>query len=432
MQIDPNELAISFGGKDAAPSTAAKSIHARVSPEDQKTRDIDRRAILEKELFDRIKWFEENNRKPTPAGEEEGKEFKARLARTQADIETLKRDLGRMGPAPEALPASAAEGPETAPAAVEKTTVGEIDPAQLTVGYPEPEAQSEEYKFWTPERMAAAFGGGAGALFGNPLTGDPGGMAAKLAERMMGAPSGSVQDLYGAQNPMEPSTLSRRLAEQRVPPLQPGPLPTTAPDAGLTPGEKWGSKTGYGKGSGTVQDASSAYQRALSKGKIAGKLDKLYGPKLPGEPDALVDRMLFRQKQAEAVQAAAVQAEQNRLAAEEAQRRDMERAQQERSRTVGQVDRSQQRAKTLYDTGLGTASKAVNVLSGALGARDVYSGLTSMFPKDEATGEYGYNPTRTNVPQTVGGAGAVYALRNPYLGLPVAGAAATYRAARGI
>jgi len=55
-----------------------------------------------------------------------------------------------------------------------------------------------------------------------------------------------------------------------------------------------------------------------------------------------------------------------------------------------------------------------------------------MFPKDEATGEYGYNPTRTNVPQTVGGAGAVYALRNPYVGLPVAGAAQTYGAARDI
>lgn len=432
MQIDPNELAISFGGKDAAPAAAAKSTRARVSPEEQKGRDVERRAILEGELGEKIRWFEENNRKPTPAGQKEGEEFKARLARTQGDIESLKRELGRMGPAPEALPAAAPAEADAAPAAVEKTTVGEIDPAQLTVGYPEPEAQSEEYKFWTPERMAAAFGGGAGALFGNPLKGDPGGMAAQLAERVMGAPSGSVQDLYGAQNPMDPRTQSRRLAEQRVPPLQPGPGPTSTPAAGLTPGEKWAAKTGYGMGTGDVQDVSSRYQRAVSKGKIAGRLDKLYGPKLPGEPDSLVDRMLYRQKQAEAVQAAAAQAEQNRLADEARQRQELERAQQERNKVVGQVDRSQQRAKTMYDTGLGAASRAVNVLSGALGARDLYSGLTSMFPKDEMTGEYGYAPNSSNVPQTAGGAAALYALRNPYIGLPVAGGAQVYGAGRDI
>lgn len=61
-----------------------------------------------------------------------------------------------------------------------------------------------------------------------------------------------------------------------------------------TPGGKWGAKTGYGVGSGTVQDVSSKYQRRASKGKISAKLDKLYGVKMPGEPDSLIDRMMAR------------------------------------------------------------------------------------------------------------------------------------------
>lgn len=430
MQIDPNELAISFGGKAAAPAAADRSEHPRVSPEDQKDKDIERRAILETELAKQIAWLDENNRKPTPNGKKEGDEFKAKLIRTEADIEGLKRELNRMGPAPAALPAAAAAESDAAPA--EKTTIGEIDPSELGGSYLEPEAESNAYKFWTPERLAAAFGGTAGALFGNPLKGDPGGMAARLAERLMSAPSGSVQDMYGAQNPSSPATLSRQLAEQRVPPVQQGALPTITPEAELTSGEKWAAKTGYGMGTGDVQNVSSRYQRASSKGRVSGKLDKLWGPKLPGEPAGLADRMIFRAQQAEAAQAAAAQAEQNRPTVEEAQRREVERAQQERNKTVNQVDKSQRRAKALYDVQAGTAGKAVNVLSGAMGARDLYSGLTSMFPKDEATAEYGYAPNSSNVPQTVGGAAALYALRNPYIGLPVAGGAQVYGAARDI
>jgi hypothetical protein len=429
MQIDPNELAIGFGGKGAAPAAVGSGERPRVEPKDQKLKDAEIRAILESELAKKIAWFEENNRLPTPEGKKKADEFKAQLARTEADIAGLKRELGRMGPAPEALPAVAAEA-GAAPA--EKTTVGDIDPSELGGSYPDPEPKSDEYAFWTPERMAAAFGGGAGALFGNPLKGDPGSMAARLAERVMGAPSGSVQDIYGAQNPMDPRSVSRQIAEGNVPPLQQGPLPTTAPAVGSTSGERWAAKTGYGMGTGDVQDVSSRYQRAVSKGKISGKLDKLYGPKLPGEPASLVDRMLLRAQQAEAARVAAAQAEQNRPTVEEAQRREFQRAQQERNRAVNQMDQSQRRAKALYDVQTGAVGKGVNVLSGAMGARDLYSGMTSMFPKDEATGEYGYAPNSSNIPQTAGGAAAIYALRNPYIGLPVAGAAQTYGAGRDI
>jgi hypothetical protein len=433
MQIDPNELAISFGGKAAAPAAAAKSEHPRVEPEDQKAKDLERRAILETELAKKIAWLEENNRKSTPGGKKEGDAFKAQLSRAESDIESLKRELNRMGPAPAALPAAASAAAESDAAPAEKTTLGEIDPSELGGSYLEPEAESNAYKFWTPERLAAAFGGTAGALFGNPLKGDPGSMAARLAERVMSAPSGSVQDIYNAQNPMDPRSVSRQIAERNVPPLQQGPLPTTTPQPPRgTSGERWAAATGYGMGTGDVQDVSSRFQRAVSKGKISGKLDKLYGPKLPGEPANLFDRMLFRAQQAEAAQAAAAQAEQNRPNVEEAQRQESNRAQQERNRTVNQVDQRQRRAKALYDVQTGAVGKGVNVLSGAMGARDLYSGLTSMFPKDEATAEYGYAPNSSNIPQTVGGAAALYALKNPYIGLPVAGGAQVYGAARDV
>lgn len=73
----------------------------------------------------------------------------------------------------------------------------------------------------------------------------------------------------------------------------------------LTSGEKWADKTGFGAGKGTVQQVSSKYNRLKSKGPVSGRLDKLYGPKLPGEPDSLIDRMLLRSQNAEAANEAA-------------------------------------------------------------------------------------------------------------------------------
>jgi len=68
-----------------------------------------------------------------------------------------------------------------------------------------------------------------------------------------------------------------------------------------TPGGKW-KKVGYGIGSGSVQDVSSKYQRTMSRGKFSKKLDKLWGPKLPGEPDSLIDRMMQRNQAAQTEQ----------------------------------------------------------------------------------------------------------------------------------
>ena len=75
----------------------------------------------------------------------------------------------------------------------------------------------------------------------------------------------------------------------------------SVPQTGTTAGEKWAAKTGYGKGSGTVQDVSSAYQRSAGKGKVSSKLDKLWGVAQAGENPQLTQRLIDRAKAAEQV-----------------------------------------------------------------------------------------------------------------------------------
>lgn len=77
-------------------------------------------------------------------------------------------------------------------------------------------------------------------------------------------------------------------------------LPLGQPPGGLTSGEKWAAKTGYGKGSGTVQDVSSRFQRSMGQGPISGRMDKLWGPALEGESQQLTQRLIDRAKVAEA------------------------------------------------------------------------------------------------------------------------------------
>jgi len=83
-------------------------------------------------------------------------------------------------------------------------------------------------------------------------------------------------------------------ALKRVPGLA-GHLSTSdGSGEGLTSGEKWSEPTGFGAGKGSVQEVSSKYNRLKNKGQVSSKTDKLFGPKLPGEPDSLVDRLMLR------------------------------------------------------------------------------------------------------------------------------------------
>jgi hypothetical protein len=56
----------------------------------------------------------------------------------------------------------------------------------------------------------------------------------------------------------------------------------------------WGRKTGYGIGKGSTQQQSSKFQRTIAKSDIPNRMDKLYGPRLPGESPELAQRLIDR------------------------------------------------------------------------------------------------------------------------------------------
>lgn len=65
---------------------------------------------------------------------------------------------------------------------------------------------------------------------------------------------------------------------------------------GGTGGEKW-ARNWAGQerpGVGGVPEAAAAYQRSKGQGKVSGRMSKMWGPAGPGEPAALVDRLLAR------------------------------------------------------------------------------------------------------------------------------------------
>lgn len=61
----------------------------------------------------------------------------------------------------------------------------------------------------------------------------------------------------------------------------------------------WGRKTGYGIGSGSTQEQSSKYQRAVPRGKVTGPNAKLFGIAKPGEATQLTQRWIDQANAAE-------------------------------------------------------------------------------------------------------------------------------------
>lgn len=110
------------------------------------------------------------------------------------------------------------------------------------------------------------------------------------------------------------------------------------PEVGLTSGEKWAAKTGYGLGEGTTQEVSSRYQRALPQGKVSGRMAKLYGPAKAGESTQLSQRIIDRAAAAQEAQAA-----QGRLQQAEANFN----AQMARAQQAGMPDTGQRMARAV-------------------------------------------------------------------------------------
>lgn len=69
--------------------------------------------------------------------------------------------------------------------------------------------------------------------------------------------------------------------------------PPTAP---VTSGEKWAQNwAGQSRpGIGSVPEASAAYQRSKGHGPVTSKMTKMWGAPAPGEPAALIDRLIAK------------------------------------------------------------------------------------------------------------------------------------------
>ena len=171
---------------------------------------------------------------------------------------------------------------------------------------------------------------------------------------------------------------------------------------GKTPGGKWGGKTGYGVGEGTVEDASTAYKRRAGQGKITSRLSKTFGVRKPGESRDLFQRMIDRKNAKETADLIA----------------ETERAQE--AAKLAEAERIAQASKSsspFYEYAKKLASYPVRGLIGGLslgaGGVDAYNKYRQHLP-DEA------------VSSTVGGIAG--ALASP-LALPYVGASALYNAA---
>jgi len=73
--------------------------------------------------------------------------------------------------------------------------------------------------------------------------------------------------------------------------------------SGTTSGEKWlANWAGVNKpGVGGVPEATATYQRMKDHGKVSGRATKMFGPRMPGEPASIVDRLMARGQQQEAL-----------------------------------------------------------------------------------------------------------------------------------
>lgn len=140
---------------------------------------------------------------------------------------------------------------------------------------------------------------GASQIGGSPegfAGGAIGGILGALEQRNLPRPVTMAENaLAAARTAMMPPTPS-------APVSGPSAAPTGPLTGGLTPGEKWGAKTGYGVGPGTVQEASSRYQRSAGQGPVSSELSKTWGVAQPGESPQLSQRLIDRAKAAEMLQ----------------------------------------------------------------------------------------------------------------------------------
>ena len=247
FEINPVELASSYGGKTEPPKAAEKT--ARVISADEKAKNQESVTIMQQELAKRLAQIDSDT---AEAASTPDPRYRAKLLagveRARNDIPGIKREITRLGGAAASAPAEAASAPAeaasapadaaSAPAdAASASGAGQgfaIDPAELSNSFA---GKNDAEK--KPQKAAGA-GLVAGALYGarqnaknakqpEPIANDS--LAARLMERRMGLPAGAISayehKLYGLTNPQD---IALDVARGMAPASTPA---TPAPTGGL-------------------------------------------------------------------------------------------------------------------------------------------------------------------------------------------------------
>ncbi len=210
FEINPDELASSYGGK-TAPS---KPVAARVVPADQKEKNQGTLTTLEKQLAETLAKIESDTAKAASTKDLDfRKELTDRIERAKEDIPELKREIARAGGTP--APADAASAPAASTPASGTAPGFAIDPKLLQDSYPGGDKTEPSL---SNAQIAAGTGVVAGAIYGarKPLVTADKSLAARLMEKQHGLPAGSLAAFEGALTPSMPTPTEASLIAART------------------------------------------------------------------------------------------------------------------------------------------------------------------------------------------------------------------------
>ena len=260
------------------------------------------------------------------------------------------------------------------PAATEAPALAatEVTPPVIAPGTPMTAPAQGEHVL-SPQALSV-IGGGVGATVGAGVT------AARKS-------AGLIKDIYGRAFPDATGAVP---AVEAISEIAPGVADTS-------PGGKWRAKTGYGKGTGTVNDVVLAGRRATPSGPVSSKQANLFGIPQAGEPTALMDRLMQQGQARDAANATA-----NAAAKAAAEAAAMPES------TLNRLSRYWGKVAPVVAP---VAKIGVSALGGALGANEIYNaeldrqkhGLTARNAIDYASGAGGLLATIPTVPTQVAG-----------------------------
>jgi len=286
FEINPVELASSYGGKTEPPKAAGKT--ARVISADEKAKNQESVTTMQQELAKRLAQIDSDT---AEAASTPDPRYRAKLLAgvesARNDIPGIKREITRLGNAAASAPVEAASAPAeaaSAPAeAASASGAGEgfvIDPAALSTSFENKSGAEEKPKqSFSDSQKAAAAGLVAGALYGarqnaknakklEPIANDS--LAARLMERRMGLPAGTISEfehrLYGLTNPQDIALdVARGMAPASTPAA---PAPTGALPVAST-GTAAGPRVEPTMGAAQVEPTADQVARILQGGNSA-------------------------------------------------------------------------------------------------------------------------------------------------------------------